>query len=150
MQTLVESSLLSSIEYWSDQTRDLTFRSGATCRYFAVPQTVAEEVIAAESKGAYFCCSSWNVTDEVIAQYLRSSSTRKTRSFGWRARRASSYGLAGSLASPGAAVAASTSRTFRMTTAIWGTSSCCPRLAVGTPATLSATSIPSMTCPKTA
>jgi KTSC domain-containing protein len=54
MQTLVESSLLSSIEYWSDQTLELTFHSGATYRYFAVPQTVVEEFIAAESKGAYF------------------------------------------------------------------------------------------------
>jgi KTSC domain-containing protein len=54
MQTLVESSLLSSIEYLSDQTLELTFRSGVTYRYFAVPQTVVEEFVAAESKGTYF------------------------------------------------------------------------------------------------
>lgn len=54
MQALVESSLLSSIEYSSNQMLDLTFRSGVTYRYFAVPQTVVEGFIAAESKGAYF------------------------------------------------------------------------------------------------
>jgi hypothetical protein len=54
MQTLVESSLLSSIEYSSNQTLELTFRSGVSYRYFAVPQTVVEGFIAAESKGAYF------------------------------------------------------------------------------------------------
>ena len=54
MQTLVESSLLSSIEYSSDHTLELRFRSGITYRYFAVPQTVVEGFIAAESKGAYF------------------------------------------------------------------------------------------------
>ena len=54
MQTHVESSVLSSIEYLSDQTLELTFRSGTTYRYFAVPQTVVEGFIAAESKGAYF------------------------------------------------------------------------------------------------
>lgn len=54
MQALVESSLLSSIEYLSNQTLELTFRSGVTYRYFAVPQAVVAEFIAAESKGAYF------------------------------------------------------------------------------------------------
>jgi len=54
MQTLVESSLLSSIEYLSDQTLELTFRSGVTYRYCAVPEAVVEGFIAAESKGAYF------------------------------------------------------------------------------------------------
>jgi KTSC domain len=54
MLTLVESSLLSSIEYSSDHTLDLRFRSGVTYRYFAVPQTVVEGFIAAESKGTYF------------------------------------------------------------------------------------------------
>jgi len=52
--TLVESSLLSSIGYSSDQTLELKFRSGVTYRYFAVPEMVVEEFIAAESKGAYF------------------------------------------------------------------------------------------------
>lgn len=54
MQILIESSLLSSIEYSSDHTLELTFRSGATYRYFAVPETVVEGFIAAESKGTYF------------------------------------------------------------------------------------------------
>lgn len=54
MQTLVESSLLSSIEYLSDQTLELTFRSGATYRYSAVPEAVVDGFIAAESKGSYF------------------------------------------------------------------------------------------------
>jgi hypothetical protein len=54
MQTLVESSLLSSIEYLSDQTLELTFRSGVTYRYCAVPEAVVEGFIAAESKGTYF------------------------------------------------------------------------------------------------
>lgn len=52
--TLVESSLLSSIGYSSDRTLELKFRSGATYRYFAVPELVVEGLIAAESKGAYF------------------------------------------------------------------------------------------------
>lgn len=54
MLTLVESSLLSSIEYSSDYTLELRFRSGVTYRYFAVPQTVVAGFIAAESKGTYF------------------------------------------------------------------------------------------------
>jgi hypothetical protein len=54
MQTIVESSLLSSIEYLSDQTLKLTFRSGVTNRYSAVPEAVVEGFIAAESKGTYF------------------------------------------------------------------------------------------------
>ncbi len=52
--TLVESSLLSSIGYWSDGTLELKFRSGVSYRYFAVPETVVEAFLAAESKGAYF------------------------------------------------------------------------------------------------
>jgi hypothetical protein len=54
MQTLVDSSLVSSIEYLSDQTLKLTFRSGVTYRYSAVPEAVVDGFIAAESKGAYF------------------------------------------------------------------------------------------------
>ena len=54
MQTLVDSSLLSSIEYLSDRTLELTFRSGVTYRYTAVPEAVVDGFIAAESKGAYF------------------------------------------------------------------------------------------------
>jgi hypothetical protein len=52
--TAVESSLLSAIGYSINATLDLEFRNGAIYRYFAVPQAVFEELIAAESKGAYF------------------------------------------------------------------------------------------------
>lgn len=52
--TAIESSLLSSIRYSIDATLELEFRSGAIYRYFDVPQTVLEGLIAAESKGAYF------------------------------------------------------------------------------------------------
>ena len=54
MRTAVDSSVLSSIVYSVDATLELEFRSGAIYRYFAVPQTVFEALIAAESKGAYF------------------------------------------------------------------------------------------------
>ena len=54
MRTAVDSSLLSSIGYSIDATLELEFRSGAIYRYFAVPQTVFERLIAAESMGAYF------------------------------------------------------------------------------------------------
>jgi hypothetical protein len=54
LQARVESSLLWSVEYSSDQTLDLKFRSGLIYRYFTVPATVVEGFIAAESKGAYF------------------------------------------------------------------------------------------------
>lgn len=52
--TLVESSLLSSIGYSTDQTLELKFRSGVTYRYFAVPEMVVKAFIDAESKGGYF------------------------------------------------------------------------------------------------
>jgi hypothetical protein len=51
---IVDSSLLLSVEYASDQTLKLTFRSGAAYRYFAVPEAVVNQLIAAESKGAFF------------------------------------------------------------------------------------------------
>lgn len=53
-RTAVVSSLLSSIGYSIEATLELEFRSGATYRYFAVPQAVFQDLIAAESKGAYF------------------------------------------------------------------------------------------------
>ena len=52
--TAVESSLLTSVAYSTDTTLELEFRSGAIYRYFAVPPTVFQGLIAAESKGAYF------------------------------------------------------------------------------------------------
>jgi len=54
MRTTVVSSLLSSIAYSVDETLELEFRSGSIYRYFAVPQAVFEDLIAAVSKGAYF------------------------------------------------------------------------------------------------
>ena len=53
-RTAVVSSLLSSMEYSIDATLELEFRSGAIYRYFAVPQAVFQDLIAAKSKGAYF------------------------------------------------------------------------------------------------
>ncbi len=53
-RTPVVSSLLSSMGYSVDATLDLEFRSGAIYRYFAVPAAVFQDLIAAESKGAYF------------------------------------------------------------------------------------------------
>lgn len=54
LYAIVESSLLASLAYDSDQTLELLFRSGSRYRYSAVPQTVLEQLLAAESKGAYF------------------------------------------------------------------------------------------------
>ena len=53
-RTAVDSSLLSSMGYSIEATLELEFRSGAIYRYFAVPQAVFQQLIAAESKGAYF------------------------------------------------------------------------------------------------
>ena len=50
----VQSSLIASIGFSVHATLDLEFRSGALYRYFAVPHTLFEELIAADSKGAYF------------------------------------------------------------------------------------------------
>jgi lysyl-tRNA synthetase class 2 len=50
----VDSSLISSVAYSTEQTLDLELRSGATYRYFGVPRPLVEALITAESKGAYF------------------------------------------------------------------------------------------------
>ncbi len=50
----VVSSLLASIRYSSQATLDLEFRSGLVYRYFTVPRAIAEGLLAADSKGAYF------------------------------------------------------------------------------------------------
>ncbi len=52
--TAVESSLLTSVAYSTDQTLQLEFRSGAVYHYFVVPPTIFHALITAESKGAYF------------------------------------------------------------------------------------------------
>ena len=53
-RTAVDSSLLSSIGYSIEATLELEFSNGAIYRYFAVPQAIFPELIAAESKGASF------------------------------------------------------------------------------------------------
>ena len=53
-RTAVQSSLLTAVAYSTNQTLQLEFRSGAVYRYFAVPPTVFQGLISAESKGAYF------------------------------------------------------------------------------------------------
>lgn len=40
--------------YVPDGTLDLVFHSGARNRYFAVPPTLVEALLAAPSKGAFF------------------------------------------------------------------------------------------------
>lgn len=53
-RTALVSSLLSSMTYSLDATLELEFHSGAIYRYVAVPLTVVQGLMAAESKGAYF------------------------------------------------------------------------------------------------
>ena len=53
-RTAVVSSLLASVAYAIDASLQLEFRSGAIYRYLAVPDTVVQGLLAAESKGAYF------------------------------------------------------------------------------------------------
>ena len=50
----VVSSLLASVAYSIDATLDLEFLSGATYRYFSVPEAVFQGLVTAESKGVYF------------------------------------------------------------------------------------------------
>jgi hypothetical protein len=52
--TLVDSSLIRRVAYGNDATLTVQLRSGATYRYFTVPRTVVEHLLAAPSKGAYF------------------------------------------------------------------------------------------------
>jgi KTSC domain len=55
MHSLVDSSLLTSVAYSTDdQTLDLEFRAGIAYRYFDVPATLVDGLLAAESKGRYF------------------------------------------------------------------------------------------------
>lgn len=55
MHSLVDSSLLTSVAYSTDdQTLDLEFRAGIAYRYFDVPPTLVDGLLAAESKGSYF------------------------------------------------------------------------------------------------
>ena len=50
----VSSSLLAAAAYSTGATLDLAFQTGAVYRYFGVPRLVFDQLIAAESKGAYF------------------------------------------------------------------------------------------------
>jgi hypothetical protein len=50
----VSSSLLTVVAYSTLGALDLTFHTGAIYRYFGVPRLVFDQLIAAESKGAYF------------------------------------------------------------------------------------------------
>jgi hypothetical protein len=51
----VESTLLARVSYDAPQSvLDLEFRDGAVYRYFDVPATVYDELLAADSKGTHF------------------------------------------------------------------------------------------------
>lgn len=50
----VDSSLIRSVTYGDDATLTVHFHSGAVYRYFTVPRTILEALLAAPSKGAYF------------------------------------------------------------------------------------------------
>ena len=50
----VDSSLIRSVTYGADATLIVRLHRGAVYRYFTVPRTVFEELLAAASKGAYF------------------------------------------------------------------------------------------------
>jgi len=50
----VTSSLLCRVAYSAPDTLDLTFNNGAVYRYFDIPRLVFEQLLAAESKGAFF------------------------------------------------------------------------------------------------
>jgi hypothetical protein len=51
----VKSTLLASVLYHADQSiLDLEFCDGSIYRYFAVPTTVLNQLLAADSKGSFF------------------------------------------------------------------------------------------------
>ena len=50
----IDSSLIRSVTYGTDATLTVDLHRGAVYRYFTVPRTVYEELLAAPSKGAYF------------------------------------------------------------------------------------------------
>ncbi|HVK02191.1 MAG TPA: KTSC domain-containing protein [Armatimonadaceae bacterium] len=52
---LVRSTVLRWVRYdAASATMEIAFRSGAVYRYDSVPETVADALLAAESKGAFF------------------------------------------------------------------------------------------------
>jgi KTSC domain len=50
----VVSSLIVSVGYSPDGQLDVELRGGRVYRYFAVPPTVHQEFLAADSKGVFF------------------------------------------------------------------------------------------------
>lgn len=50
----IDSSLIRSVTYGAEATLTVRLHQGAVYRYFTVPRTVFEALLAAPSKGAYF------------------------------------------------------------------------------------------------
>ena len=50
----LDSSLLKAAVYSTDETLQLEFRTGPVYRYFRVPPTIFQNLMAATSKGVYF------------------------------------------------------------------------------------------------
>ena len=50
----IDSSLIRRVTYGADATLTVRLHRGAVYRYFTVPRTVFEELLAATSKGTYF------------------------------------------------------------------------------------------------
>jgi hypothetical protein len=50
----VESSVIAAVAYSADEALDVDFTSGARYRYTGVPAHLFDELLAAESKGAFF------------------------------------------------------------------------------------------------
>jgi len=55
VRTQVQSSSLASVAYSaSTATLEIEFQTGRLYRFFSVPRSIYDELLAAESKGAYF------------------------------------------------------------------------------------------------
>lgn len=50
----IDSSLIRRVTYGADATLTVQLHRGAVYRYFTVPRTVFDDLLAAASKGAYF------------------------------------------------------------------------------------------------
>lgn len=50
----IDSSLIRRVTYGADATLTVRLHRGVAYRYFTVPRTVFEALLAAASKGAYF------------------------------------------------------------------------------------------------
>jgi hypothetical protein len=50
----VDACLIRSVTYGTDATLTVCFHNGAVYRYFTVPRTILDGLLAAPSKGAYF------------------------------------------------------------------------------------------------